>query len=395
VVFRIVNVGAANATEPWYIYDTANSSAHDLEVLGIICETPIAYNVTGGGAYCSVPGTGSEIRLQGSQQRVTYDLYRAGNLTPVATVSGTGGQISFGYHTTVGTYSVTATRNSGGCSAEMNNSVSVSFSVTPGTPTDLVDSDTIDDKTKLDWIAPSGDTVTGYNVKRSTSAGGVYTTIGTNVLVTTFTVSSGSPGVTYYYKVSALNGSCESADTAALAAQWPGGCPNDEAPVWTSVANKTVSIGQTLSHTVIATENSPLCAAPDITWSTLPAWMDTPILTGDDNESTLSFSGFPQSGHEGAYPVTVTASDGVLSTSRSFMIFVNATNVANWSVTITDIETPVSGSAGLTWQSTAGVKYDVWMSTQPVGGSPSWQLIPDVSPSVAVGQFNRSNVFSK
>jgi hypothetical protein len=31
VILRIVNYGAANATEPWYIYDTANSSAHDLE----------------------------------------------------------------------------------------------------------------------------------------------------------------------------------------------------------------------------------------------------------------------------------------------------------------------------------------------------------------------------
>jgi autotransporter-associated beta strand protein len=385
VIFRIVNHGAANATEPWYIYDTANSSAHDLEILGIICETPVAYNVTGGGVYCSVPGTGSEIRLQNSQLRVTYTLYRAGNPTPVATVSGTGGQISFGYFTTVGTYSVTATRNSGGCAAEMNNSVDVSLSISPGVPTNLVGSDTIDDKTKLDWTAPSGDTVTGYNVKRSTTEGGSYTTIGANVQVATFTVDSGSPGVTYYYKVSALNGGCESSDTAPLAAQWPGGCPNDEPPVWTTVANKTVSAGQSFTHSVIASENSPLCAAPDITWSTLPGWMDTPVLTDDENISTLSFSGFPQSENAGAYPVTVTASDGILSTSRSFMIFVNATNVANWSVKITDIDTPVSGTAGLTWQSTAGVKYDVWSSTQPVGGSPSWQMVADVSPSVAVG----------
>jgi len=397
VVFRIANYGAANATEPWYIYDTGNSSAHDFEILGIICETPIAYNVTGGGAYCSVPGTGSEIRLSGSQLRVTYALYRAGNPTPVATVSGTGGQISFGYFTTVGTYTVTATRNSGECTAEMNNSVVVSMSITPGVPTDLVASDTIDDKTKLDWTAPSGDTVTGYNVKRSTTENGVYSIIGSNIVGTTFTADSGSPGVTYYYKVSALNGGCAGSDTAALAAQWPGGCPDDEAPVWTTVANKTVSIGQSLTHSVIASENSPLCAAPDITWSTLPAWMDTPVLDEDDNVSTLSFSGFPQSGHEGAYPVTVTASDGVLSTSRSFMIFVNATNVTSWSVTITDIDTPSSGTAGLTWQSTAGVKYDVWVSTQPVGSSPSWQLIPDVSPSVAVGNstdasFSQSDV---
>jgi len=384
VILRIVNYGAANATEPWYIYDTANSSAHDLEVLGIICETPIAYNVTGGGVYCSAPGTGAEIKLQSSQARVTYELYRAGNPTPVATVSGTGGQISFGYFTTVGTYSVVATRNSGGCSAVMNNTVAVSLSTTPGAPTGLLATDTLDDKTKLDWTAP-GDTVTGYNVKRSTSAGGSYTTIGANVQVTTFTPPSGTAGVTYYYKVSALNGGCESSDTSPLEAQWPGGCPNNEAPLWTSVANKTVAIGQSLSHSVIAIENSPLCSAPDITWSTLPAWMGTPVLQGNANESTLSFSGFPQSGNEGAYPITVTASDGILSTSRSFVVFVNATNVSNWSVAITDVDTPTSGTGGLTWQSTAGVKYDVWSSTQPLGNSPSWQLVQNVTPSVAEG----------
>jgi fibronectin-binding autotransporter adhesin len=384
VILRIVNYGAANVTEPWYIYDTANSSAHDLEILGIICETPIAYNVTGGGVYCSVPGTGAEIKLQSSQARVTYELYRAGNATPVATVVGTGGQISFGYFTTVGTYSVVATRNSGGCSAAMNNSVTVSLSTTPGAPTGLMATDTVDDKTQLDWTAP-GETVTGYNVKRSTSAGGPYSTIGANVQGTTYIPSSGSAGVIYYYKVSALNGGCESSDTSPLAAQWPGGCPNDEAPVWTSVANKTVAIGQSLTHSVMAMENSPLCSAPNITWSTLPAWMGAPVLQGSANESTLSFSGFPQSGNEGAYPITVTASDGILTTSRSFVVFVNATNVSNWSVAITDVDTPSSGTGGLTWQSTAGVKYDVWSSTQPLGNSPSWQLVQNVTPSVAEG----------
>lgn len=152
------------------------------EVLGIICETPIAYNVTGGGVYCWCRAAERKSSCRVQQARVTYALYRAGNPTPVATVSGTGGQISFGYFTTVGAYFVVATRNSGGCSAAMNNTVAVSLSTTPGAPTGLLATDTVDDKTKLDWTAP-GDTVTGYNVKRSTSAGGTYTTIGANVRV--------------------------------------------------------------------------------------------------------------------------------------------------------------------------------------------------------------------
>ncbi len=59
----------------------------------------------------------------------------------------------------------------------------------------------------LSWSAPvssGGSPVTGYRIYRSTSTG-TETFTGTTVTSTSFTDSAGSPGTTYYYRVSAVN----------------------------------------------------------------------------------------------------------------------------------------------------------------------------------------------
>jgi hypothetical protein len=68
-----------------------------------------------------------------------------------------------------------------------------------------------DNSVTLDWQRPDGNgsSVTGYKVYRGTTSGGetLLTTVG-NVLTFTDTTAT-APGVTYYYQVSALNGSGE------------------------------------------------------------------------------------------------------------------------------------------------------------------------------------------
>ncbi len=59
----------------------------------------------------------------------------------------------------------------------------------------------------LGWTASAG--ATGYNVKRSTTSGGSYSTIAPGVTATSYTDMTAANGTTYYYVVSALNASGE------------------------------------------------------------------------------------------------------------------------------------------------------------------------------------------
>jgi endoglucanase len=64
----------------------------------------------------------------------------------------------------------------------------------------------------LTWTASAG--ATSYNVKRSTTSGGPYTTIATNVTTTSYSDTSVTAGTTYYYVVSANTAAGESLNSA-------------------------------------------------------------------------------------------------------------------------------------------------------------------------------------
>ncbi len=66
----------------------------------------------------------------------------------------------------------------------------------------------------LSWIASAG--ATGYNVKRSTTSGGSYTIIATNVPGTGYTDTGLVNGTTYYYVVSARNLAGESGNSSQV-----------------------------------------------------------------------------------------------------------------------------------------------------------------------------------
>ena len=62
------------------------------------------------------------------------------------------------------------------------------------------------------WNASSN--AASYNIKRSITNGGPYTTIATGVAATNYSDSALSAGITYYYVVSAVNGGGESTNSA-------------------------------------------------------------------------------------------------------------------------------------------------------------------------------------
>src|SRR4029077_5856217 len=66
----------------------------------------------------------------------------------------------------------------------------------------------------LNWVPSPG--ASGYNVKRAASSGGPYKLISSNVMLPSYTNARLVDGSTYYYVVSALNLSGESANSSQV-----------------------------------------------------------------------------------------------------------------------------------------------------------------------------------
>jgi hypothetical protein len=95
----------------------------------VVNPLPIAFTVTGGGAYC-IGGTAPEVGLSGSETGITYELYRDGIGTGQL-LGGTGLAITFGIQSTTGTYTVMATNTTTNCTEMMTGSVVVTMNTLP------------------------------------------------------------------------------------------------------------------------------------------------------------------------------------------------------------------------------------------------------------------------
>jgi len=119
--------GVSDLRFRWTISNSSGYRIDDFSVQG--CQTPVAYSVTGGGSYCS-GGSGVVVGLSDSDPGVNYQL-KVNSVNTGSVVAGTGTAISFGNQTTSGTYSVVATRVSGGCTNTMSGSAVISVKPLP------------------------------------------------------------------------------------------------------------------------------------------------------------------------------------------------------------------------------------------------------------------------
>ncbi|GIP50281.1 hypothetical protein J53TS2_38720 [Paenibacillus sp. J53TS2] len=87
---------------------------------------------------------------------------------------------------------------------------------TPAAPTGLT-ATAGDAKVSLAWNSVTG--AGSYNVKRSTTLGGSYTTIAANIAATTYTDTTAANGTTYYYVVNAVNPGLESTNSNEVSAR--------------------------------------------------------------------------------------------------------------------------------------------------------------------------------
>jgi fibronectin type 3 domain-containing protein len=104
-------------------------------------------------------------------------------------------------------YYVVTAINIGG---ESGNSNVASATLTPNAPTNLI-ATSGNLQIGLNWIGSNG--ASSYNIKRSPTSGGSFTTIASNITLTNYTDTGLSNGTTYYYKVSAVNSGGESANS--------------------------------------------------------------------------------------------------------------------------------------------------------------------------------------
>jgi hypothetical protein len=169
---------------------------------------PISYTVTGGGGFCA-GGTGRTVGLSASNTGINYQLWDGTGATVGGTIAGTGAAINFPAITTAGTYTVTATDGTTGCTNNMSGSATISVNALPAAYTV---------------------TVTGGGTY---CAGGVGDTIG---------LSSSDPGINYqlYNGVTPVGG-----------------------PIGTLVAGAPISFGQQTAagaYTVVATDATTGCS---------------------------------------------------------------------------------------------------------------------------------------
>jgi uncharacterized protein YjdB len=94
-----------------------------------IYSLPTAFNVNGGGNYCS-GGTGVHIGLDGTTTGISYRLQLGSTLVGTA-MPGSGGPLDFGPQTGAGTYNVIATNILTGCTFQMSGTASIIINPAP------------------------------------------------------------------------------------------------------------------------------------------------------------------------------------------------------------------------------------------------------------------------
>lgn len=149
------------------------------------------------------------VSINGTQVLTNYDVYAAAGaknkaiIEEFAVTANAGGQIVVQY--------TSVTDNALVSGIEILNSPTV-----PAVPTGLSATAISSSRIDLTWAASSD--ATSYNVKRSTTSGGPYTTIATGVTGTSYSDTGLSASTTYYYVVSAVNSVGESANSAQAGA---------------------------------------------------------------------------------------------------------------------------------------------------------------------------------
>ncbi len=170
---------------------------------------------------------------------------------------------------------------------------------------------------QLSWNASTG--ATGYNVKRSTTSGGPYTTVAT-IATTSFTNTGLTNGTTYFYVVSATNANGESANSSQVSA-------TPLAANFTLSANPaslTINRGASGTITITITRSGGFSSSVSLSAGGLPsgvtATFNPASTTGTSSTLTLAASAAAATGMTS---VTITGTGGGLTRTTTIILTVN------------------------------------------------------------------------
>ena len=220
----------------------------------------------------------------------------------------------------------------------------------PSAPVVKIGNSAASGKPMLTWNAVSG--ATSYKVYRATSQNGTYSLLGT-VTTTSYINTGAKDGVTYYYKVKAVNSAGESAYSNTVSGQSKSVTPKPSAPV--------VKIG-----------HSATSGKPQLTWKAV--------------SGAASYRVYRATTKNGAYSVinttkalTYTNVGAALGTTYYYKV--EALNAAGKSMGFSAVVegkvapvlavgySSVSGKPQLTWKAVPGAtEYQVYRSTQQNSG---------------------------
>jgi fibronectin type 3 domain-containing protein len=252
-------------------------------------------------------------------------------------------------------YTTSGLEDTAGQGLQLTGSVQLAQSQsTPAAPTGLT-ATPANGKVTLSWTAPSGSTVTGYNIYRGTSSGKESSTPinSSPVSSTSYVDTTVTNGTTYYYTVAAVNGSGQGASSGEA-----------------SATPQAAPAAPTGAHTTLVSTTEI-----DLAWT--------------DNATNAAGYNFLRSVNGGAYTqiATLGASaasydDTTLTAGTSYSYEVDAFNVGGVSAfntvastTLTSAPTGLSGAPGtrqvsLTWTAPSGaVTFNVYRGTSAGGES--------------------------
>lgn len=175
---------------------------------------PTGLSATGGNAVVNLAWT------QSTSPGITgNNVYRSttGSGGPYSLLASLGATTSYADTAVVNgnTYYFTVTAVNGNGESVPSSYAGATPSAPPPPPTGL-SATAGNSQVSLSWTASTG--ATSYNVKRATVTGGPYTTIASGVTSPSYVDTSAVNGTTYYYVVSAVNSSGESANSSEVSA---------------------------------------------------------------------------------------------------------------------------------------------------------------------------------